>query len=51
MGVMVNGNKNWLALGPVQIQPAELAKLAVILWCAARLRHARSGCSATGGTR
>ena len=34
MGVTVNGNKNWLALGPVQIQPAELAKLAVILWCA-----------------
>ena len=33
MGVMVNGNKNWLALGPVQIQPAELAKLSVILWC------------------
>ncbi len=34
MGVTVSGNKNWLALGPVQIQPAELAKLAVILWCA-----------------
>jgi cell division protein FtsW len=34
MGVVVNGNKNWLALGPIQIQPAELAKLAVILWCA-----------------
>ena len=34
MGVMVNGNKNWLALGPVQIQPSELAKLAVVLWCA-----------------
>ena len=34
MGVTVNGNRNWLALGPVQIQPAELAKLAVILWCA-----------------
>ena len=33
MGVTVNGNQNWLALGPVQIQPAELAKLAVILWC------------------
>ncbi len=33
MGVEVNGNQNWLALGPVQIQPAELAKLAVILWC------------------
>ena len=34
MGVTVNGNRNWLALGPVQVQPAELAKLAVILWCA-----------------
>lgn len=34
LGVTVQGNKNWLALGPVQIQPAELAKLAVILWCA-----------------
>jgi cell division protein FtsW len=33
MGVTVNGNRNWLALGPVQIQPAELAKLSVILWC------------------
>ncbi|MDX6323792.1 MAG: cell division protein FtsW [Nocardioidaceae bacterium] len=33
MGVTVNGNRNWLALGPVQIQPAELAKLAVIVWC------------------
>jgi cell division protein FtsW len=33
MGVTVNGNKNWLALGPIQIQPAELAKLAVVLWC------------------
>ena len=34
MGVTVNGNKNWLALGPIQIQPSELAKLAVVLWCA-----------------
>jgi cell division protein FtsW len=34
LGVTVNGNKNWLALGPIQIQPAELAKLAVIVWCA-----------------
>lgn len=34
MGVEVSGNKNWLALGPVQIQPSELAKLAVVLWCA-----------------
>src|SRR5687767_14480980 len=34
LGVRVNGNTNWLALGPVQIQPSEIAKLAVILWAA-----------------
>ena len=33
LGVSVNGNKNWLALGPVVVQPAEIAKLSVILWC------------------
>jgi cell division protein FtsW len=34
MGRQVNGNQNWLALGPLVIQPSEIAKLAVILWCA-----------------
>ncbi len=34
LGVTVNGNRNWLALGPIQIQPSELAKLATILWAA-----------------
>ncbi|HSV40815.1 MAG TPA: putative lipid II flippase FtsW [Nocardioidaceae bacterium] len=34
LGVEVNGNQNWLALGPFVVQPAEIAKLAVILWCA-----------------
>ena len=34
LGIEVNGNTNWLALGPVRVQPSELAKLAVILWCA-----------------
>ena len=33
-GVLVNGNKNWLALGPIQIQPSEIAKLAIVLWAA-----------------
>jgi cell division protein FtsW len=32
MGVAVYGNKNWLALGPIQIQPSEIAKLALVLW-------------------
>jgi cell division protein FtsW len=34
LGVRVSGNTNWLALGPVTIQPAEFAKLSIILWCA-----------------
>ena len=33
-GVDINGNRNWLPLGPVVIQPAEIAKLALILWAA-----------------
>ena len=31
LGVEAHGNRNWLALGPVQIQPAELAKLGLVL--------------------
>lgn len=34
LGREVNGNLNWLALGPVQIQPSEIAKLAIVLWVA-----------------
>ncbi|HET7684653.1 MAG TPA: putative lipid II flippase FtsW [Marmoricola sp.] len=34
LGVEVNGNQNWLGLGPVQVQPSEMAKFALILWCA-----------------
>lgn len=32
MGRQVNGSTNWLALGPITIQPSELAKLALVLW-------------------
>jgi cell division protein FtsW len=34
LGVSINGNQNWLRLGPIVIQPAEIAKLALILWAA-----------------
>jgi cell division protein FtsW len=35
LGVAVNGNQNWLSFGgPFQIQPSEVAKLALVLWCA-----------------
>jgi cell division protein FtsW len=34
LGREVNGNTNWLGLGPFVIQPAEIAKLAIVLWAA-----------------
>jgi cell division protein FtsW len=33
-GVERNGNQNWLGLGPVVIQPSEIAKLAMVIWAA-----------------
>jgi cell division protein FtsW len=39
LGVEINGNQNWLALGPIVIQPAEIAKLALILWAAHVYAH------------
>ncbi|MFM7062306.1 MAG: FtsW/RodA/SpoVE family cell cycle protein [Actinomycetes bacterium] len=34
MSVSVNGATRWLALGPLQFQPSELAKPALVLWLA-----------------
>ncbi|UDY22488.1 putative lipid II flippase FtsW [Nocardioides sp. Kera G14] len=31
-GHAVNGNQNWLGVGPFQIQPSEIAKLAIVIW-------------------
>lgn len=31
LGRTVNGNRNWLAVGPVQFQPSEFAKLGLVL--------------------
>lgn len=37
VGTTVNGATRWLAVGPVSIQPSELAKLALAIWLAAFL--------------
>ena len=35
LGVEVNGNRNWLSFGgPLQVQPSEIAKLALVVWVA-----------------
>ncbi|WP_270888977.1 putative lipid II flippase FtsW [Pedococcus sp. 5OH_020] len=41
IGVTVNGNRNWLALGPVTLQPSEFAKVGLILVGAAVLSAKR----------
>lgn len=30
----VNGARRWIKVGPVSLQPSELARLAVVIWCA-----------------
>jgi cell division protein FtsW len=37
LGVSVNGARRWLTVGPVAVQPSEIAKLALALWVAAYL--------------
>lgn len=34
LGVKSGGNTNWVAIGPVQGQPSEFGKIALVLWCA-----------------
>ncbi len=33
-GVQVNGARRWLAAGPIQFQPSEVMKIALVLYCA-----------------
>ena len=37
IGQRVNGARRWLGFGPAAFQPSELAKLALVVWCAAYL--------------
>src|ERR687889_236499 len=42
LGVSVNGARRWLGAGPVQFQPSEVAKLALVLY-GAKLLAQRPG--------
>ncbi len=41
VGVEVNGSQRWIALGPIRLQPAELAKLAMVIYAASYLTRKR----------
>ncbi len=42
LGQEVGGNRNWIRVGPLTLQPSELLKLASVVWCAAVLARNRA---------
>ena len=41
LGVSVNGNRNWIGVGSMRLQPSEALKLALVVWGAAVLARKR----------
>jgi cell division protein FtsW len=41
LGVSVNGNRNWIGVGSMRLQPSEALKLALVLWGAGVLARKR----------
>jgi len=50
VGVNVNGATRWLGYGPIQIQPAELVKFALLIWVADLLDRRRDHMDDVGWT-
>lgn len=42
LGSTINGSRRWIVLGPVQVQPSEFAKIAVVVALAAYLRYRKN---------
>jgi cell division protein FtsW len=51
LGSSANGARRWIDLGPLQIQPAELAKVAVVIWIAAAAARASARMREGAGLR
>jgi cell division protein FtsW len=50
IGMSVNGSRRWISLGGIgQLQPAELAKIAVALWLAGYIAHSAGRLRTPGG--
>jgi len=43
---LINGARRWVQIGPLRLQPSELARLAVVIWCA--MLAARKGDAVRG---
>jgi cell division protein FtsW len=41
LGVSINGNRNWIGIGSLRLQPSEALKLALVLWGAGVLARKR----------